>query len=112
MPREPNTNEPPAHEVPHENHDAWFVGSICLYSAFNVGLMLLFAYGWLGRVPFELIAIFLVLSALGALGTVPVWLFVQPRAGVSGWRCLAAVVAFGLLTWFNYFCLLSASAAV
>lgn len=97
--------------APPRGRDAVVLGVVGAYGAFNVVLMLAYANGLLGPVPFALIFLLLGISGIGVVVALPVCLALG-GSGVT-WRAgVGAVVLFALLALFNYWVLYAASAAV
>lgn len=81
------------------------------YAAFNVVLLLRYARGELGPVPFQLLELFFALSVFGLLAAYPIQRLLR-SVGVT-WRSgVAVTLVFLVLAGFNVRCLASAAAAV
>jgi len=91
--------------------DSVFLGAVILYALFNFALMMMYAGGMLGPVPFRLIFLFLWISGIGILAAFPAQFAVR-RWGVTWRSALGAVICFVALAAFNFWCLVAASAAV
>ena len=84
-----------------------FVGVPIAFALFDFVLMSAYAMSLLGPVPFDLIWLFLGISAIGTVAS----LFI--RGEDIHWPVAIAIsVLFAALTGFNWWCLLFASAAV
>ncbi|HEX4129148.1 MAG TPA: hypothetical protein VHZ24_03835 [Pirellulales bacterium] len=84
-----------------------FVGWSLPYAAFNVTVIIAYAMSLLGPVPFDLIHLFIGISAVGGVASLLIRI-----SGVGLPAALFVSAVFWALFFFNYWLLLAAEAAV